>query len=222
MATLVSVIVPVYNRARFLRDALESIYSQTYRSFEVVVVDDGSTDDSAEVARSFPGVRCLTQTNQGVSVARNVGIQATRGELVAFLDSDDIWLPEKLQMQVDYLHSFLQVDYCLTYVKNFLEPGCACPAWLPARWLDEERPSMGTSTLLTRRRVLNRIGLFDPSLKIGEDTDWLLRAQNAGHVHMVLRQLLLLRRVHADNLSAQSSPADWLTVAKGALQRKRA
>ena len=100
---LVSVVVPVYNVAAFLREALHSLVAQDYEPFEVVVIDDGSTDGSGAIARSYPGVRYLRQENQGPAAARNAGIAAARGEIVAFADADDVQLPTRLSVQVGYL-----------------------------------------------------------------------------------------------------------------------
>ena len=92
---LVSVIIPVHNGGRHLRAALESVFAQTYRPFEVIVVDDGSVDDGGVIAQSFPDVRYIHQGNQGVAAARNNGIEAAHGEFFAFLDQDDLWTAEK-------------------------------------------------------------------------------------------------------------------------------
>jgi glycosyltransferase involved in cell wall biosynthesis len=100
---LVSVIVPVYNGERYLSAALESIFAQDYHPFEVIVVDDGSGDSSAAIAKSFKSVQYIYQTNQGIANAWNLGIDASKGELIAFLDCDDLWTPNKLRLQVDYL-----------------------------------------------------------------------------------------------------------------------
>src|ERR1043165_3045241 len=123
MNPLVSVIIPVYNGARHLRAALESVFAQTYRSFEVIVVDDGSVDESAIIAQSFPEVRYIHQTNCGVAAARNHGIEAARGEFLAFLDQDDLWTPDKLRLQIEYLLSHPEIGYTLTRQKFFLDPG---------------------------------------------------------------------------------------------------
>src|SRR5688500_924354 len=111
---LVSVIIPVYNGARFLRAALESVFAQTYRPIEVIVVDDGSADDSGVIAQSFPEVRYIRQENQGVAAARNNAIEAARGEFFAFLDQDDLWTPEKLRLQIEHLLDHPEVGYTLT------------------------------------------------------------------------------------------------------------
>src|SRR5213078_156464 len=108
---LVSVIIPVYNGARYLRAALESVFAQTYRPIEVIVVDDGSGDDSGVIAQSFPDVHFIHQENQGVAAARNHGFDAARGEFIAFLDQDDLWTPEKLKVQVNYLLNHPDVGY---------------------------------------------------------------------------------------------------------------
>jgi glycosyltransferase involved in cell wall biosynthesis len=126
---LVSVIIPVYNGARFLRAALESVLAQTYRNFEVIVVDDGSVDDSGVIAQSFPEVRYIHQTNQGVAAARNHAIEVARGEYFAFLDQDDLWTADKLKLQIAYLLSHPEVGYTLTQQSFFLEPGATLPAW---------------------------------------------------------------------------------------------
>jgi len=97
---LVSVVIPVYNAEPFLREALDSVLAQDYEPFEVIVVDDGSTDGSGTIARSYPEVRYLRQENQGPAVARNAGIAAAQGEFLAFFDADDVMLPNKLSVQV--------------------------------------------------------------------------------------------------------------------------
>ena len=99
----VSVIIPTYNRGWTLQAAMDSVLAQTYLDFELIVVDDGSSDDTAEILAAYgPEVKRIRQANAGVSAARNTGIRAARGELVAFLDSDDRWLPDKLKVQVDF------------------------------------------------------------------------------------------------------------------------
>ena len=98
---LVSVIIPVYNREKFLAEAIDSVLAQTYRPIEIIVIDDGSTDKSGEIARSYAETKYIYQDNQGVSVARNIGVDAAQGEFLAFLDSDDMWLHNKLETQIN-------------------------------------------------------------------------------------------------------------------------
>src|SRR5712692_4293853 len=112
----VSVVIPVYNGERYLAEAISSVLDQTYKNFELIVVDDGSTDQSAAVVRSFTDdrIRYLYQSNGGASKARNLGVAASRGTVIAFLDSDDVWLPHKLERQIDCLASHKDVGavYC--------------------------------------------------------------------------------------------------------------
>src|SRR5579863_5985852 len=114
-APLVSVVVPVYNRADMLGDAIESILAQDYDPIEIVVVDDGSEDSSFDVARSFPTVKCLRQPNTGAAAARNAGIAEATGEYVAFLDSDDLMRPSKVSTQMRYLGEHADIGCVLTF-----------------------------------------------------------------------------------------------------------
>src|SRR2546425_10651809 len=111
----VSVVIPVYNGEQYLADAIQSVRDQTYQNVEVIVVDDGSTDESADVAKKFgEAIRYVHQSNGGVGKARNTGIAAARGAYLAFLDQDDLWLPDKLAVQVAYLDSHPEMGavYC--------------------------------------------------------------------------------------------------------------
>src|SRR3989442_14959767 len=120
----VSVVIPVYNGERYLVDAIQSVLDQTYQNFEVIVVDDGSTDGSAAVAKRFgEAIRFVHQANGGVCKARNTGIAAARGGYLAFLDQDDLWLPDKLAVQVAYLDSHPEVGavYCQCQVMGDAE-----------------------------------------------------------------------------------------------------
>jgi glycosyltransferase involved in cell wall biosynthesis len=127
---LISVVVRVRDGARFPANAIASVLAQTYRPLEVIVVDDGSTDESAAIARAFSDVRVIGQGPQGVAAARNTGVQASRGELIAFLDADDTWLPGKLVAQARYLSEHPRAGYVLCRMKNVLEEGVMPPPWL--------------------------------------------------------------------------------------------
>jgi glycosyltransferase involved in cell wall biosynthesis len=145
---LISVIVPVYNGRRFLAETIQSVLAQTYRPVEVVAVDDGSTDGSAAIVESFSSVICIQQSNQGVAAARNRGVEASQGELLAFLDQDDLWVEEKLEKQVAYLQQHPGVGYVLSHVQFFLEPGMKKPAWVRDGLLDEPRPGYNLGNML--------------------------------------------------------------------------
>jgi hypothetical protein len=231
---LVSVVVPVYNGARFLAAAIESALAQDYRPVEVIVVDDGSDDGSAAIARSFEGVRYVYQNNQGPAAARNAGIREARGEFIAFLDTDDLMLPNKIGAQANYLLQNSGVGCALSGREIFCEPGVEPPEWLR----DDERlrgefavgdagledlRAGGMSSVIVRRQALERAGGFDAELRHVEDIDWLLRVRDAGVKIAVLPQILWRRRIHGGNLSYQRDRIEqaWLMLMRKRIDRRR-
>lgn len=177
---LVTVVMPAYNCAGFIGEALESALSQTYRPVEIVVVDDGSTDVTRETVRRFSGVRLLEQNHAGPAAARNRGISEARGELVAFLDADDLWKPEKLEIQVPLFENpKVGLVYCnFDYID---EQGKQIRTRL-GRWhrgaIFEQIMKYGlvwTGTVITRRSVFERTGGFDEKMPVSEDWDMWLR-----------------------------------------------
>jgi glycosyltransferase involved in cell wall biosynthesis len=220
---LVSVIIPVYNGARYLRAALESVFAQSYRPFEVIVVDDGSTDDSGVIAQSFPDVRYIHQENQGVAAARNHGIEAARGEFFAFLDQDDLWTPEKLKLQLAYLLSHPDLGYTLTQQQFFLEPGETIPAWFRKELLSEVHTGWVLGTLVVRRTAFEKIGNFATGYSAASDGDWFFRAKATGIPMAVVPELLLLKRIHGANESARAKEilSELRKVVKSSLDQRR-
>jgi glycosyltransferase involved in cell wall biosynthesis len=194
---LVSVVVPVYNGERFLGEALDSVLAQDYEPLELIVVDDGSTDASATVAESH-GVRVLKQNNRGVAAARNAALQASAGELIAFLDQDDLWLPEKLETQVSFLLEHAEVGLVYSHAELLVEQGARLPGWLHG-YTDRAMPGYLPSTLLSRRAVFEAVGPFDSSYTVGSDSDWLLRVKDAGFGHRMLPDVLVRYRIHGAN-----------------------
>ena len=220
---LVSVIIPVYNGARYLRAALESVFAQTYRPFEVIVVDDGSVDDSGVIAQSFPDVRYIQQANQGVAAARNNGIDVARGEFFAFLDQDDLWTPEKLKLQIDYLLSNPELGYMLTQQQFFLDPGAALPAWFRKELFASVHTGWVLGTLVVRRTAFEKIGNFATGYSAANDSDWFFRAKAAAIPMAVVPELLLLKRIHGANESrhAKEVLSELRKVVKSSLDRQR-
>lgn len=220
---LVSVIIPVYNGARFLRAALESVFAQTYRPFEVIVVDDGSADESGSIAQSFPEVLYIQQANQGVAAARNNGIDAARGEFYAFLDQDDLWKPEKLKLQIEYLQSHPEIGYTLTQQQFFLEPGASLPPWFRKDLLAAVHTGWVLGTLVVRRTVFEQVGNFATGYSAANDSDWFFRAKAAEIPMAVVPELLLLKRIHETNDSGRAKEvlSELLKVVKTSLDRQR-
>lgn len=220
---LVSCIVPVFNGERFLAEALRSILSQRGAALDVIVVDDGSTDRSAEIAHGFSGLRVHRQANGGVAAARNTGLALARGELIAFLDADDLWLPDKLARQSQLLEARPEVDLCFGMVCHIgLRDGKTPNA---VGGLDG-RPRVGrlTQCMLARRRAVERIGPFDSRMRTRADQDWFLRARELGLVEAILPDVLVHRRIHGANHSIVHDDAlaeDFLTIAERMLARRR-
>lgn len=221
---LVSTIVPVYNGARYLGEALESIFAQDYRPIEVIVVDDGSEDDTARIARSFASMRYLWQPNQGPAAARNAGIAIASGEFIAFLDHDDLMAPEKLSLQVGYLLDHPEIGCVLTRQAIFLEPGTASPPWLSRDAIFGDLGGVQPLSALVRRSVFERVGRLDPTYRVAEGIEWLARVREAGVKIEVLPEVLVRRRVHGSNLSHQhkAMQAALLRAMKGKIDRRRA
>ena len=223
---LITCIIPVFNGERYLREALESVFAQTYRPLDVVLVDDGSTDNTVAIASTYAGrVRYVHQHNLGPAAARNKGIQAARGEFLAFLDADDLWHPEKLERQITRFQTRPDLGYCVTYCQNF---------WIPDLQAEAERyrehrvaqplPGYITQTLFARRGVFDSVGLFNVALAHGDSMEWFLRAAQKGTVMELLPNVLSYRRLHSENRSrllASSSREEFLQIVKMSLDSRR-
>lgn len=208
MTPLVTVVIPAYNRAWSLAEAVDSVLSQEFRDFELIVVDDGSADGTPQLLGGYgEAIRVLRRENQGVSASRNAGIAAARGELIAFLDSDDLWLPGKLRRQVEFFASHPEALICQTeelWVKNGrrVNPGKrhrkrGGMIFEPSLDLCLVSPS----AVMVRREIFERVGLFDESLPACEDYDLWLRVSCRFPVHLIETALIAKRGGHADQLS---------------------
>jgi glycosyltransferase involved in cell wall biosynthesis len=221
---LVTVIIPVHDGGRFLPAALASVLDQGYPRMDVIVVDDGSSDGSAAVARARPGVRVISQERSGVAVARNAGILAAAGDLLAFLDQDDQWLPGKLRLQISYLLEHPEVDYVIAGQRLVLEPGVPAPPWISPELVARDHTGYFPGTLVARRSVFDRVGLYRREAPPAESADWFARARDAGASMAILPDTVLLKRLHADNQSLDISRvrAGVLQALKASIDRKRA
>ena len=204
----ISVVIPTFNRSPVLDRALDSVIAQTHSPAEVIVVDDGSTDGTAErVESGFPGVRVLQQENLGVSAARNRGIGASRGDWVAFLDSDDEWRPDKLERQVDALGDLPELRICHTDEIWIRRGRRVNPRQIHAKqggWIFEHclpLCAMSPSSILIHRSVLDDVGLFDETLPACEDYDLWLRICSRYPVLYVDEPLVVKYGGHEDQLS---------------------
>lgn len=205
-APLVDVVIPVYNRAGPVVEAIESVLSQDGPSFHVHVVDDGSTDDTAAavqaVADRDPRVSLHQQPNRGVSAARNRGIGACSGRLITFLDSDDLMTPGRLAFQVDVVSDPLMGDAVVGTERIEVAPGVDPPVILKAQ-LAQSGPKRYWQSVMTTLAAIEAVGGYDESLDFAEDLDLALRLRRNGlRVEYVDRELVI-RRINGDNLSYQ-------------------
>jgi glycosyltransferase involved in cell wall biosynthesis len=219
----ISVIIPIYNCDRYLAEAIQSVLDQTYPVHEIIVVDDGSTDESIAIARQFPQVKVLTQTHQGAAAARNLGIRVATGEFIAFLDADDVWLPDKLARQLQVFITDPTMDLVFTYVQQFISP--ELDEMLQSQRLCPEESMMGQmpTTAVMRRSCFQRIGEFNTQLTIGEFIDWVARGQEVGILSSTLPETLARRRIHTSNtgIRLRDSRQDYVKLVKAALDRRR-
>jgi glycosyltransferase involved in cell wall biosynthesis len=204
---LVSVVIPTFNYRQFVTEAVDSALGQTYPNCEIIVVDDGSTDGSAEALTRYKDrIRYIYQKNQGLSAARNTGIVAARGRWIALLDSDDLWHPQKLEMQMRYL--FRHPEVGLLGAQPALDISHGWPALNPQRCqsgipvtLEQLviRSRFGPSSVVIRKQCFERVGLFDPELRSCEDRDMWIRI--AAHFPVVkLPERLWWYRVHSASM----------------------
>ncbi|HXX80101.1 MAG TPA: glycosyltransferase family A protein [Thermodesulfovibrionales bacterium] len=192
--------MPMHNCETYVGQALESILRDGYRPFEVIAVDDGSSDNTAQIIRQYENVRYVYQDNEGVASARNKGISLSRGEIIAFMDCDDIWLPDRLTVTVRFFQQHPGIGYVLAKQMMFIEPGFDVPAWVKPEWLEWPQDASNTAVLASRRTTFDRVGLFNSDIG-GEDTEWLVRASEAGVPMARLQEAVVRKRIHGGNLS---------------------
>lgn len=195
---LVSVIIPVYNGERYLAEAIQSVLDQTLAPNEIIVVDDGSIDATAQIVADLSApasvpIRYSYQTNQGPSAARNRGLQLATADIMAFLDADDLWDDDKLAIQIPLLTAQPDTQIVWGKIQEF-------------EMDEQQRLTVGqplygphVGSVLMRRAAFERVGTFDESLRFGEDLDWFLRSRELGLPYLLHPDLVLWYRHHANN-----------------------
>jgi glycosyltransferase involved in cell wall biosynthesis len=192
----ISCVIPVHNGEKHLAEAIESVLRQTEPALEIIVVDDGSTDRSAEVARDFgQRIRYERQDHRGVSAARNNGIRMAKGDLICLLDADDIFMACKHEVQAERFRMRPELEFCAALTENFWSPE------LPADERDHESVMLEAwprhlSTWLFRMSLFERIGGFDEQMRLSQDVDWLLRATVGEAICETVPLILSRRRLH--------------------------
>lgn len=205
---LISVIVAVYNGADYLSQSLESVIGQSYKNIEVIIVDDGSTDNTAELVKAYlkdPGIHYAFQENGGHASALNRGVSMAKGEFLSFIDHDDLWESTKLEIQLRAFENDPELDVAFSYQKSFPDNDAA------DRLIFERTPIPGYSTgpMLIRANVFLKTGFFDIALRKAYFLPWfdLLRLNKVKKI--LLPDLLYHRRVHGGNISICSDSSDY-------------
>jgi glycosyltransferase involved in cell wall biosynthesis len=222
---LISVMIGVYNAERYLAEAIDSVFAQSYRPLELIVVDDGSDDGTATVASSYgSALTYVYQENAGNGSARNRAVELASGQVYAFLDADDRFLANKLEVQWNCLAADETLDVVFGHVQEFVSPeltteqraGIRAPAADPAPWT-------APNLMLIKKQSFAKVGPFSDSLRVGVTVDWYARATEAGLQMLMLPDVVLERRLHLTNngLRERDSRAQYLHVLKAALDRRR-
>lgn len=226
----ISVIIPAYNAQDFIGEAIESVQSQNITDLQIIVVDDGSTDGTAEkVSHGYPNVTLVHKQNGGAATARNAGIASAQGDYIAFLDADDLWLPGKLSVQYQHLKTHPDIQLVCTRFARWdqnadgtyppLDRLIAEAEAIPEGELEDHLSGwvyhklllscyVWTSTVMMRRSLLAKIGNFDESLRLGQDYDFWLRASRITQIH-TLRRPMALYRQHPDSATVRGAPINY-------------
>jgi glycosyltransferase involved in cell wall biosynthesis len=221
----ISCILPVHNGARFLAEAIDSVLDQAYYDLELIVVDDGSTDHTMEILAEFRNrVRVLRQDHKGCAAARNLGLEEATGSFIAFQDADDLWMPGKLELQTERFRARPDLELCAGLIQNFwMEDVAEEGQAFSGHPFAEPIPGVVLPVTLARRSLFKRVGRFNEDLWRGSDTEWFLRAREAGAIHEIPPELVAKRRLHSGNLTRDdlASRENLLASMKASLDRRR-
>jgi glycosyltransferase involved in cell wall biosynthesis len=223
-APLISVMIPAFNAAPYLGEAIESAFAQTYAPTEVIVVDDGSDDGTLEVARSFGDrVRAIRQERGGNGAARNAAVALSSGSFFAFLDADDRFTPAKLELQMAALDADPELDVVFGRVREFVSPELSEQVRAGIRPPAAPQPWASPNLMLIRRAGFERVGPFNTNLRVGVTVDWFARATECGLRSHVLPEVVLERRLHTQNngIREQDARSQYIQVLRASIERRR-
>lgn len=221
---LISVMIGVYNARPYLAEAIDSVFAQTYRPLELIVVDDGSDDGSGDVARSYgDALTYIRQDRAGNGAARNTAVGAAKGDFFAFVDADDRFVPDKLERQMAVLTDDPDVDMVFGHVSEFVSPELDEETKARLRQPVPDAPWAAPNLMLIRRESFFRAGFFSTELRVGVTVDWYARAMEQGLQKFVLPQVVLERRIHTANngIRERESRSQYVRVLKESMERRR-
>jgi glycosyltransferase involved in cell wall biosynthesis len=219
----ISVVIPAYNAALYLAEAIESVLHQSYPITQILVVDDGSTDGSDLIAQLFNSrIQYTYQPNQGKSAALNLGISMAQGDYLAFLDADDLWTPDKLFLQASFLEANSTVDMVFGYAQQFISPELSDVERARVKVPVNPMPGYLRGAMLVSRGAFKQIGEFSPEHEMTEFIEWYARSQDLKLQMHMLSEVVLQRRVHLSNSCRKTPPQKvFPALLKEILDRRR-
>lgn len=227
MTSNISVIIPCFNAARYLRPAIDSVLTQTLSPVELIIVDDGSTDDSVAIASSYsaPQVHLIQKPHQGIAATRNVGVKHAKGDYLAFLDADDLWDYQKLEKQIALLKQQTNMHGVFGNLEQFISDDL--PEAEQQRFSCTSAPQAGyhVGCLLISRDAFLQVGYFSESLQGGEFIEWYVRAKQQGLLFAMIDETVMHRRIHGTNTvlaNAANINAEYLKIIKMKLNNRLA
>ncbi len=204
---IISVMMPTYNNAKYIKQAIESIYAQNYDNIEIIVVDDGSTDNTKEIVQQYKDIKYFYIEHKGISVARNTALENAKGEYIAFLDSDDYWLPNKLNTQMQYFKDHPDCEIVFTKYENFFEDEKlktnkrAMHEKMMEKFLKQYLPSS-----IIKKELFEKYGTFGENFSGVEDTVFLYRLLKKGvSISHIILKVFYIRRIHGQNATLNYS-----------------
>lgn len=220
----ISVIIPVYNGEKYLGEAINSILGQSYKPFEVIIIDDGSTDKTSEIATAYKkDLIYFFQDNAGIAASRNLGVNMAKGNYISFLDADDLWIKEKLRIQKKQLEADPSIDIIFGAVKHFYSPdtdekfkkSVKCPSELSSGLLP--------GTMLIKKRTFLSVGFFSNDYKVGEFIEWYMKAKEKNLKIYYMPEILLKRRIHGSNYTLVNKHIknDYARIVRDMLLRRK-
>jgi glycosyltransferase involved in cell wall biosynthesis len=214
---LISIIMPIYNTERYLSESVESVLNQTYSPIELICVNDSSTDNSLNILKSYKEIIIVNNDkNLGAGVSRNKGIEAARGEFIAFIDADDIWLKEKLAAQMKQFQLNPDLDISFTYMKCFISPELSEETKKLRYCPPSPMPGNCAGTMLIKKDSLKKAGGFEARWKVAEFLSWFNNAREHGLIVKILNEVFMHRRIHDANtgITQRSSRMEYLKIAR--------
>ncbi|UXP32656.1 glycosyltransferase family 2 protein [Reichenbachiella agarivorans] len=199
---LVSVIIAAYNAEKYIESAIESILNQTYTNTEIIVVDDGSTDQTASLVKQYP-VTYYFQKNQGQPTALNFGISQSHGSFLAFNDADDLWSTDKLELQLEAFYSCADLEVSFGLVQQFISPELTKEQAARVHCPKDPMNGYSKQTMLIKKAAFNNIGSFNPSVRMGDFIEWFAMAKRNGVKYTMVDKVVAHRRLHLENMSIQ-------------------